>query len=1145
MKSKKFIKQTGDNSIAAINSNIFLVNNFPQNDIRNFKKIINNDQTRKRNSFFEPFFSKFANFFKSEPAISFETDKIIEPNLAVMLAKREDAVESLVKVLDNNTLLNLYGGTLTGKTHLIYLVGKSYTNQHNSQLFWFECGKGLKDNISEQLFSEMKSLFEINEIDELEGVLKTLPINSVFIFDDFPFNNSSENDKQFILTLLNICERFSFKIISSSATDINFRFKSLLKPNSYQSSNIPSFNENDVYAILDRFSNLDTKSKNHISKLIAGFSGQNPAICAAHIQLLKQHNWIIDDFVTTLIQKSFMIEDLENYIQDILTSTLVDQETRELLYRLSLVTFKFDSNLVQKLSSINPEISFFNEKFRNIEGYWVESFGSLYMCNPLIKNLGEKNINLQTLREVHNTLADTILNKKNLTPKEFINAFVHLIDSNNHNRAAFLLTHILKNLEESDVDRDYWSLTSIWIDTGLPKELDEDIAYLLKAQQIITRAKFDKPIEKLLIEFLKMTEEHDKHANEIAFYLTFYLSNYNIDITLDFFLEYNLFENAPSELLDENNWEVFIWIIASKIRGNGPALRKFVDILQLMSIQQFQNSLQDDIGYSSIQYLSTQTYINLKKDPIDLTDVNNTLDILNKLEEIGEKFQSNYFKIDVLSTKLIIFNEYEKDFEKTIKTYSEIQSMVESTENIFLLNYRMGKSLYFTDKKSESKPYLELASKNLTNHYEYESIDTLMLLATIEDENTLALLKLAEDKAVSSEFQLPMLLTRLYAELGTYYFLNNGNINCYKYYKKSWESKLSDDPESSNYKIAVCLLAHCTGYVSSIIKDGTPPGPLEDGDYVKPFIGSNWIHNEKVAELYKYTIHEQGICFHLASISESLEIYDDAYLWLQEICNNKNSSRLFMLSAYEILPYLINLKSYSTALKYCIEASLILYTSIDLTENERNLFDSIEVNLQSIEQNYYKEFYEKVLVESVIPIISKVFSDNQLNVNEKFQIIQNLLKDIDINNVQLNSTFIELDNYIKLIRDQEFANDSQILESKSSNEKTIFYIMNAEFVSIRQAAIYHIQIINILSENYSKKPFAINEIINKYFVTFWVNKFMNNWSDFKNPDKLQMILVDMSNKTLLNPAKSILNTLSEMYQLVLPAEIFHFLNNEA
>ncbi|MFF5995544.1 hypothetical protein AAGS61_12470 [Lysinibacillus sp. KU-BSD001] len=155
------------------------------------------------------------------------------------------------------------------------------------------------------------------------------------------------------------------------------------------------------------------------------------------------------------------------------------------------------------------------EKFRTLEGYWIEPIENLYNCNPLVKNLGEKNINAKTLIEIHSTLADAIIQEKTLTPNEFINAFAHLIKSNNHNKATFLLTHILKSLDESDIQKDYWSLTDIWVKVGLPKELDDDIAYLLKAQQIITRAKFKKPIEKLLREFHLLVKER---VNKIRYF---------------------------------------------------------------------------------------------------------------------------------------------------------------------------------------------------------------------------------------------------------------------------------------------------------------------------------------------------------------------------------------------------------------------------------------------------------------------------------------------------------------------------------------------------------------------------------------------------------------------------------------------------
>ena len=140
---------------------------------------------------------------------------------------------------------------------------------------------------------------------------------------------------------------------------------------------------------------------------LAGQSG-HPQLTHAFVVGMSGRGWPIDE-ISDVINSGLSSEDTDavrSSVRHNLRRDLSD-DTRNLLYRLSIVVGYFKMSFALSIASISPEVSQPGECMDQLVGPWVEASGNdRYRISPLASGIGLNMITLEDQKRIHKTIAE-------------------------------------------------------------------------------------------------------------------------------------------------------------------------------------------------------------------------------------------------------------------------------------------------------------------------------------------------------------------------------------------------------------------------------------------------------------------------------------------------------------------------------------------------------------------------------------------------------------------------------------------------------------------------------------------------------------------------------------------------------------------
>ena len=187
--------------------------------------------------------------------------------------------------------------------------------------------------------------------------------------------------------------------------------------------------------------------------VIYGFCGVgHPQLVAARVSGLRHRGWPESELASGFTLLTKPITELDAEREGVRARLLEElpEPARELLYRVTLVTGRFDRELALALANVEPPIVRPGEAYELLVGPWIESRGARHhSVSPLLSDAGAKILSSTQSDAIHRAIVDHLLSRKPF-PAEFLtHLLVHGLTSKHSKGLLWLAYAVLLSPHEN------------------------------------------------------------------------------------------------------------------------------------------------------------------------------------------------------------------------------------------------------------------------------------------------------------------------------------------------------------------------------------------------------------------------------------------------------------------------------------------------------------------------------------------------------------------------------------------------------------------------------------------------------------------------------------------------------------------------
>ncbi|WP_315081542.1 serine protease [uncultured Clostridium sp.] len=874
-----------------------------------------------------------------------------------------------------------------------------------------------------------------------------------------------------------------------------------------------NLNKNDIIKMLKNYT-LDYNDI-HVN-LIYAITGGKPSLVYALFEYLKNNDWSIMNKLGEIFKLKFT-NDLQEDIQDRIMDLIEDEDAKELLYRVALISFPYNFQLIEKIAQITPNVVHVNEKIRKLGG-WIKKDDQIYCNVSLLDKVAEKNLDHEIQIEIHRIIVKSIFDvTKTLDYINFNRTFIHLVKAEENNQAGLLLCNALHSLKESNIDDDYWHILDLWNELECPQNMNIEIKLLICVLQIICCDKFEKNNNHLFIRldgYIKdIINIGCNNKLIVILFLSVHYSLKNVKLSMKYLKilmdnnTFNIFEEYREVIdIDEQlGVEKILFLCSANIKTKEERQIFFL-IYNAMNDKQKEefNSLSDQDLYDMSLAICSKIWLNELEGG---KNFNNALKELESLEDRSVFKDNKWFFINNKKCQIILYGEYLNNIDKAEIIAKELleSDLCKERPVEFLIRDVIGRQFSIAKNAERAQLYLNNLSLDFEG-FELEKIDYLTQYSIIKskyNEHELALEELEYASRLIDKNQLPYIekLKNLGEQIIEYWFEkdNNSMYEKIKEYIDLIEEYNSEELNNEAKSLVLCL-GHCTGYYSSILTRGKAPIKGSDGSpYVEPFRGIFINDDGKKALMYdtnKFAL----IYSHLASIAEVLKKYNEAKIYYNKsasLYNLKNGIKGVI--ERNLLKYEIMNGNYDKSYDLTISQSENIYFSMNKEMKEDTLF------------NIGNDIFKFFIIPSIFNVLKKYIMNDASYINDSIKIVelikkQNYIKEDDI-------------LIISEIINQNIINERYVNKEISKSNKCNSSLLLIKYVSLvkldlkrnlREALSLQFAFEDYLKKLYDDELFIYN-IIKSTLQTFWIYAYCKYRDNFKNTDR-----IDKNLKELLN-----------------------------
>lgn len=698
------------------------------------------------------------------------------------------------------------------------------------------------------------------------------------------------------------------------------------------------------------------------AEIISTVTNQNPRLISALIQYLKDINWGKDssDVFEALLEKKFgnrVLQDAQRSIKEL----IIDSESKELLYRLSLINWTFNNNQISAVSEVPITIRHPNEKITDLENIWIQKISETkYQISPLINEIGKNNLSNDVQKNVYISVAHSIRKEGRVDQIRAFRIISLFLRAEEFDQAGFVLINLYQSAqtpEEIQILKD-WGFLLYWSNTSFPEGMSLFIRAYILQEQVRLKSIIGADSLSSFKKLEAILEEDGITKGEEFVIRMMCLSGYHYQITPNFIehvdkilSELDHLEEPYNELLNKDLAEGLLWILLQKIHTE-LELKIWFELIKKVEIKFKTDFFENEIAQTAITILISRIQ-NTSDFEIEEGSSNET--ILKELAIYFKERNNEILESTVLKRIVAILFQVERG--QAIQLTQESLQRFSLNISKYLLNENLGKLFFDADEKEESKIWLETAiGFHCTSQSTY--IDTLIYYASVisTEDPKLAVEKCHQaTQLLNQREEFDKLdFIQINAELGLAYWINNENLKAFLVFElvvdHLFELRIEYNDDEKWIRIFKWV-AHALGYISSDVRGLEPPQKTKDDtEYIKPYQGFITFNTKSLKDLYRKN-EDPFLLVHMAYFAEGVERIKDAYKWSQK--------------AFDLSRRVKDTKVFFMVTSICSQFSLLNFRVSETIESVL-LFSAITSHLKGVSAEEKQRELEGVNISEIL-----------------------------------------------------------------------------------------------------------------------------------------------------------------------------------
>ncbi|MEG3853165.1 hypothetical protein [Microcoleus sp. Z1_C4] len=927
------------------------------------------------------------NYFPTPPNISI-------PLLVENPSHREQTVKSIISIFNNYSWTAIDGIAGAGKTHLAILVAQAI----GTCRAWVRLRDLTREPACQQLDAVCRELAgtapQSNQYEWYCQLCERLGEGAMLVLDDVPELSGSDELSEKLIQLTRACRLHDVRILSTSPYQLPFSLEEFIGNKIFHSMKVPLFTDDEAAEILQSYGAPSSLISANLVRGINAIAQQHPVLLTAIARDLSKHSWQLNEEVYERLLKGEYQAALNSQITRRVLDSVEDENTRELLYRLCLHLGSFSLNEVQAVASVNRVLERPSERLHTLVGLWVQrDVDEGLLISPLVKQLGENNLLVETKKSCHLALGNLIVSRHQLGPQDVINAIIHFLGAEVFDRAGLMLIPALGELNSMEILVDDRGLLSLWGSLPLPEQMDLGIRIFLRGLQIAARHKYGKSIS-YLVEDLDTLLEHTSEKNAIGVLGAMMATNSVFDNdpiranrylrTALHFLPYAQIpgSNEPA-FSDEGLLGFMIWTNSQGITSP-EHLRDWITTIEQLTLEQRQFAFTHEVAEQGCLVVSEKLWLKEAEKPQEEQDWSAILAAYEDLAERANKLALELLWAWAVRSKIIVLGDYLRDANAAVAVaQAAIQQASDAPRVRFLLQEIVGRKYVLINQNNQAIIWLSKALGEETNAYPYLRLKVLiyMSIATGKQDAQLAIefarqaVSLAETNSLIDKSELVKALGELAIAQG---LGSNLLPDVFESLDQAGEQLLACRSDAEDWKKLFLVYRHISGYFSYLARTGSPPNETLGGEaYAAPQRGILFSQNSILVDDYDRN-RESIVLTNLAFFAASVGNDERAAVWAlkgMDDARATNQRAIFARLSLEAVPYLLLDARYAEVLDFAMDAGAFFAASTQLLQIGQ-VPQGFDLDVETILGNKPSELWRKAehnaALVGLIPVVFRI-----------------------------------------------------------------------------------------------------------------------------------------------------------------------------
>lgn len=821
--------------------------------------------------------------------------------LVLHLSRREESIENLITVTANHTWTAISGGVGTGKTHLAVLLAQEWPHS----VIWIR-------------FGNLSTTQAIVRLDAAIGVIanntrnswrqsyqeacKRLNSQTLIVLDDLPVIISGDELNERLIHLCQTCHAYDVRLISTGHHRLPTTVQQSLHETLLAIVDIPPLTLSETRDILKELGAPVDRLTEAFLKLVNALTHGHPTLLTAYGMHQRSQGWPggtqwFDD----LVHKTYTSELHEQTVRRLLES-VIDRETRELLYRLKLIDSSFSLVEVRTLAGIDPPIPHAVERLQTLRGLWIQGNSTdRLLLSPLIKALEEGDLVPQTARICHGALGDLLVQTRQLNPLDVLLVHNHYIAAEEWDKAGVFVLAMLLEMNTLEPPFDDHAFSLLYETKQLPTRMNLGLRIAIRAAQIALRHKRGTSLTQLpqeLDALITQASETDSWSILSAAVLTYdALSQHNFAQATHYMAlaqkawpQGGTFtlpngQSVPVETPPNVSPHSFLWWCVPTITSITDT-HIWLNSFEQLTHDERQMVLADELAHDMSIVLANRLWL-IEGDK--LQGEQDWPKVLSNIHEIAER--AKQLKIEVLwaaaiRAEIITLGEYLHDLQGAVQVAETALQEASTDPGIrFLITSSIGLQFAYVNRHREAVVWLREAAEYVTVAFPEERIRMLLYLSRAVAEDSVdgdTALSYAQ-QAVTFADTIPDIseIDRIKAlgELGIAYWLSDDVDAAFRCFDRAAERLVLSEHTETQWQELFVIFANTLSQLATLSNQHLSSDEvlaITAGSTIRR--GMFLIHYHQAPALYNPTNHDL-LAAMMAKFAEAVGQTDKAVTW--------------------------------------------------------------------------------------------------------------------------------------------------------------------------------------------------------------------------------------------------------------------------